>query len=59
MKNWISQFRLLINGNRTALREHDSAQERFVRAIYSNQGRLGFDYEKPAYLRRTKTIILS
>lgn len=59
MKNWLTQFRLLMSGGRNVAREQDIAQAQLIRSIYGNQSRLAFDYEKPAYLRRPKTIALS
>lgn len=48
MKNWFAQLRKKV----IDIRERESAQRNFVRAIYHGPSRLAADYETPAYLRR-------
>lgn len=53
MKNWFKQLRQIAND----IRERESAQRNFVRAVYGRSNNPGFDYEKPAYLRRARAIV--
>jgi hypothetical protein len=50
MKHWFEQLRKKVGD----IRERESAQRDFVRAIYSTPNRLATNYEKPAYLRRAR-----
>ena len=52
MKLWFHQLRHLVND----IRERESAQRNFVRSIYNSPTRLAVDYEKPAYLRRPRSV---
>lgn len=50
MKHWFAQLRKKVDD----IRERESAQRDFVRAIYNAPSRLADNYEKPAYLRRAR-----
>lgn len=50
MKHWIKRLILLALGSQPG----DPAQRRRVRALYSASRRLSPDYDRPAYLRRSR-----
>jgi hypothetical protein len=51
VKNWFEQLRKKV----IDIRERESAQRDFVRAIYNSPSRLAADYEVPAYLRKARS----
>lgn len=55
MNQLIERFRTLL----ADIRAQESAQRRFVRAIYSTPNRYVHDFDKPAYLRRRSAVTLS
>lgn len=50
MKEWFAQLRKKV----IDIRERESAQRNFIRAVYERPNRFAADYEKPAYLRRAR-----
>lgn len=54
MTLWFKQLRSLVSD----IRERESAQRNFVRAIYDAPARYPANYEQPAYLRRSRLVAL-
>jgi len=55
MNQVFNRIRTLLTG----MRDQESAQRDFVRAIYNTPDKFGHSFDKPAYLRRRNGISLA
>jgi hypothetical protein len=55
MKIWIKQLHRLVCFV-ISIREREAAQRKFMRGIYEGPARVPADYERPAYLRRSRLV---